>query len=491
LVRTKFFCTFADDFSYLFINPDGDRRQATHRKTLFIMAKGNMLLGHARGKVGSVVFSRAYGKQITRALAESVKNPRSDGQNVQRAIFATITGFTSAVRDVVDHSFQSTKEGQESVNRFVSINTKKLREAYLAGAPVDIMPKGAGLPYANAYRFSQGSLGLQNLFIGSVGSAGAQHFGVYQEQDWEGDVDNAAMLKACIPAFAPGCEIAVIKVYYNENEHFHYVTKDRAVFLSSFEGISPDNAIVDSNGINEDYLNMNKTTTAEVLKVIGGGSGNKILAVSENINEADNIGNKVVACVVIVSQKDANGKWIYTTSDMMCVPAWNELHDTDAAVASYGNASASETTSDLYLQQSASTAQEETNVPFNEMRKNIICSGAADHSATSQVSPFNLDVNTEAGAVNFEVNVAKGGNEIGQVQAIYRGEEEGMYVKNKDGVLKYSVSKAGNAVVVRGTITPRDTNATKKLAGWLDINIFAPQDVSGSNFTTIKFNPTT
>lgn len=452
------------------------------------MAKGNMLLGHARGKVGSVVFSRAYGKQITRALAESVKNPRSDGQNVQRAIFATITGFTPSVRDIVDHSFQSTKEGQESVNRFVSINTKKLREAYLAGAPVDIMPKGAGLPYANAYRFSQGSLGLQNLFIGSVGTAGAQHFGVYQEPDWEGNIVDAAQLKACIPAFAPGCEIAVIKVYYNENEHFHYVTKDRAVFLSDFAGIEQQD-IVDINGIRQDYLDMTKTTSKEVLKLVGGSSGNKILAVSENINEADNAGNKVVACVVIVSQKDANGKWIYTTSDMMCVPAWNETHDTDAAVASYGNASASETTSDLYLQQSASTEQEETNVPFANMRKNFVITGAADARLNSQESPYNTSLETEEGVVNFEINVAKGGNEIGQVQAIYRGEEEGMFVKNKDGVLKYSVSKAGNTVVVRGTITPRNTNTSQKLAGWLDINIFAPQDVSGHNFSTIKFNP--
>jgi hypothetical protein len=454
------------------------------------MAKGNMLLGHARGKVGSVVFSRAYGKQITRALAESVKNPRSDGQNVQRAIFATITGFTSAVRDVVDHSFQSTKEGQESVNRFVSINTKKLREAYLAGAPVDIMPKGAGLPYANAYRFSQGSLGLQNLFIGSQGTAGAQYFGVYQEEDWEGDVQDAAMLKACIPAFAPGCEIAVIKVYYNENEHFHYVTKDRAVFLSSFAGISANN-IVSATGINELYLDMTKTTSKEVLKIIGGNSGNKILAVSENINEADNIGNKVVACVVIVSQKDTNGKWIYTTSDMMCVPAWNETHDTEAAVASYGNASAGESTSDLYLQQSASTAQEETQTPFNKMKKNIVFSGASDATDETDVSPYETNFLVDEGALSFELNVAKGGNEIGQVQAIYRGEEDGMFVKNKDGVLKYSVSKSGNTVVVRGTITPRPTNTSGKLAGWLDINIFAPQDVSGSNFTTIKFDPRT
>ena len=449
------------------------------------MAKGNMLLGHARGKVGSVVFSRAYGKQITRALAESVKNPRSDGQNVQRAIFATITGFTSAVRDVVDHSFQSTKEGQESVNRFVSVNVKKIREQYLGGADVDIMPKGAGLPYANAYRFSQGSLGLQKLFIGDVGSAGAQHFSVYQEADWEGGVQNVSMMQACIPAFAPGCEIAVLKVYYNENEHFHFVQKDRAVFLSDFTGIDPTEEIVQSTGINNAYLDMSKTTENTILRVIGTNEGNKLLAVSENINATPVNGNQLVACVVIVSQKDSNGKWIYTTSDMMCVPEWNTNHDTDAAIVSYGNASAATKTSDLYLQQSSDTAEVETNVPFNQLEKSLIVSGASDLSEMNNTSPWDLTGTTIAGSVTFELNAAKGGNEIGDVSARYYNRTSG--VKNDDGVLKYSVSKAGNAVVIRGTITPREHGA--KLAGWLDLNIFSA--AYSGNFTTIKFNPTT
>lgn len=448
------------------------------------MASGNMLLGHARGKVGSVVFSRAFGKQITRALAEQVKNPRTDGQNVQRAIFATVNGFASSVRDVVDHSFQSYKEGSTSVNRFVSINVKKLRELYLSGAPVDIMPKGAGLPYANAYRFSQGSLGLQKLFIGSVGTAGAQHFSVYQEQDWEGNVVDAAQLQLCIPAFAPGCEIAVIKVYYNETEHFHFVQKDRAVFLSDFSGIVAGN-IVDTNGINTSYLDMTKTTSANVLFVAGGSTGNKVLAVSENINATPVNGNQLVACVVIVSQKDESGKWIYTTSDMVCVPEWNQNHDTDAAIASYGNASAATKTSDLYLQQSADTQEEETSVPFNQLKKVITVTGAADDSFNNNVSPMDESVDVEAGTVNFELNVAKGGNEIGDVQARYFNPTSG--VKNDDGVLKYSVSKAGNTVVIRGAVNPREPNT--KLAGKLDFNIFAA--AGGGNFTSITFVPRT
>ena len=429
------------------------------------MARGNMLLGHARGKVGSVVFSRLNGKQITRALAESVKNPRTDGQNVQRAIFATVNGFASAVRDIVDHSFQSYKEGSTSVNRFVSINVKKLREIYLAGGACDIMPKGAGLPYANPYRFSIGSLGVQRLFIGTT--AAARHFAVYQEQDWEGNVVDAAQLQACIPAFAPGCEIAVIKVYYNENEHFHFVTKDRAVFLSSFDAVDPGNNIVTSEGIHESYLDMNKTTDAAILRVIGGSSGNKLLAVSENLNEA--VANSLVACVVIVSRKDSEGKWQYTTSDMVCDEGWSEAHDLTAAINSYGNAAKTDATSDQYLQQSSQAQQGSDVTPLSQITYNIMAQGSALSDGTQH------ETNAGNGDTSFDTAVQVGGWALIQYNFPTEG-NTGMKVKtrytNEQGVvdntrMTQSASKQGN--VITGEVVLNQVNDTTALGGKLDI----------------------
>lgn len=428
------------------------------------MAKGNMLLGHARGKVGSVVFSRLNGRQITRALAESVKNPRTDGQNVQRAIFATVNGFASAVRDIVDHSFQSYKEGATSVNRFVSINVKKLRELYLSGAAVDIMPKGAGLPYANPYRFSIGSLGVQRLFIGTT--ATARHFGVYQESDWEGNVTDAAMLQACIPAFAPGCEIAVIKVYYNETEHFHFVTKDRAVFLSSFEGITGD--IVTANGINADYLDDSKTTDANVLRLVGGSSGNKILAVSENLNEV--VPNTLVAAVVIVSQKDSEGKWQYTTSDMMCDEGWSEAHDLTAAINSYGNAAKTDTTSDQYLQQSSSTPQGENRSPLDQIRYIYDLRGSAIVDAQSVSISGDLEVEVDvqvatSGWAMVTINLPKEGNNIAHVRRWYTN-EQGVVDNTR---IAYVSENRGNNVVFSAVIN--QVNDTTPIGGNLKFEV--------------------
>lgn len=407
-----------------------------------------MLLGQARGKVGSLVFSRLNGQQVTRSKAESVKNPRSDGQNVQRSIFASVNAFASSVRGIVDHSFQSVKEGSESVNRFVSINTKKLRELYLAGADVDIMPKGAGLPYANPFRMSQGSLGLQRLF---VSSGTKKYFTPYEESDWEGSVESVAMMQALIPAFAPGCEFAVMKVYYNEEQHYHYVTYDRAVFLSSFEGID-FGLMVDANGINPVLLDMNKTTNASLMKLQGGSSGIKCLAVSEEVT-TEFAGDTLVACAFIVSQKDSTtGKWLYTTSDMVCVEGYNAQHDIEAAVASYGNNSVAETTSDLYLQQSASENQDGGVTPMAQVKWAYDLSGAISNTVTDVAGNQTEDDVATAGQVqHFVINFPKSGNVIPASQIVVMRQHAG--VAGTEGI---TVTKnvSGNTVVVEGTIQP-------------------------------------
>lgn len=423
-----------------------------------------MLLGHARGKVGSVVFSRLNGKQITRALAEQVKNPRTDGQNAQRAIFATVTTFAASVRDVVDHSFQSLKEGQESVNRFISVNTKKLREAYLAGNPVDIMPKGEGLPYANVYRMSQGSLGLQRLFLG--GTPAARKFAVYSEDDWEGNVTDAALLKSILPAFAPGCEVAVIKVYYNEDEHYHYVRKDRAVFLSSFEGITGD--IVTANGIAAAYLDPNKTTDSKVLWLSGGSSGTKYLAVSEEFVEDTQTGDALVACAVIVSQQ-IDGKWNYTTSDMMPIAGWNDAHSLEEAIASYGNSADADKTSDLYLQQSASQQQEGETTDIAVLQRSYFAYQGNETldeiTSANQYVEANLVVTTSSTDDIFVgFNIFKGGNEIKETDVTLVHST----AADASNIINRQIFEQGNVIVLRFNIKRSGITEADK---WLDIKV--------------------
>lgn len=94
------------------------------------MAKGNLFLGKARGSVGSVTFSQLNGKQISRAKATQVKNPKTDAQMIQRVIMNTTVQGYSGMQAIVDHSFQGVAYQGPSMNKFNSLNAKALREAY-------------------------------------------------------------------------------------------------------------------------------------------------------------------------------------------------------------------------------------------------------------------------------------------------------------------------------------------------------------------------
>ena len=81
-----------------------------------------MLLGYAKGKVGSMVFSRLRGEQITRAYNASPANPRSQSQQLQRTKLANLVNFYRRGRALLNHSFTNKKEKQSSYNAFVSRN---------------------------------------------------------------------------------------------------------------------------------------------------------------------------------------------------------------------------------------------------------------------------------------------------------------------------------------------------------------------------------
>ena len=91
------------------------------------MAKGNMLQGMTRGKVGDVVFSRLNGEQISRVRNRHPRNPRTNAQLYQRAIMATVMLAYSAGKELFDHSFQGYAKGADCQRRFMKLNAKKLR----------------------------------------------------------------------------------------------------------------------------------------------------------------------------------------------------------------------------------------------------------------------------------------------------------------------------------------------------------------------------
>lgn len=134
------------------------------------MAKGNLFLGHAAGKVGDVVFSRMDGVQVTRARNRSPKNPQSALQMLQRVVMKTTSAAYSLMQSITDHSFQGLQVGTPNQSRFNAANVALLRasladvinsgdaEVILSATDTNFAPKGSVLAPINAYRISEGTL---------------------------------------------------------------------------------------------------------------------------------------------------------------------------------------------------------------------------------------------------------------------------------------------------------------------------------------------
>lgn len=83
------------------------------------MAYSKSFFGMRRGKVGGMVFSILDGKQITRSLAESVKNPQTSTQMYQRIKMYPAVNFYKAFGSVLNHSFENTAYGYKSRQKFI------------------------------------------------------------------------------------------------------------------------------------------------------------------------------------------------------------------------------------------------------------------------------------------------------------------------------------------------------------------------------------
>lgn len=86
------------------------------------MSKDNMLLGYARGKVGSLVFARRLGQQVTRAYNANPKDAATLAQTKQRVRLANVVNMYRATRALTNHSFEGAMGGQTSYNLFVRYN---------------------------------------------------------------------------------------------------------------------------------------------------------------------------------------------------------------------------------------------------------------------------------------------------------------------------------------------------------------------------------
>ena len=123
------------------------------------MAKSKSFFGLRRGSTKTLTFSVFNGKQVTKDRVESVKNPRSLAQMVQRMCMATSSAAYAAMKEIVDHSFEGVTYGLNNMSEFIRQNTKAIKDSALdpANAKFAFNPYQDRSLYGGAFIMSAGS----------------------------------------------------------------------------------------------------------------------------------------------------------------------------------------------------------------------------------------------------------------------------------------------------------------------------------------------
>lgn len=105
------------------------------------------------GKVGNVVYRNRGGQNIASEKPASVKNPRSDAQQRQRMVFATVSAAYSAMKEICDHSFEGITYGADTMAEFMRRNLSIMKSR-----TKNFNAKGNPYIVPNPFMISRGSL---------------------------------------------------------------------------------------------------------------------------------------------------------------------------------------------------------------------------------------------------------------------------------------------------------------------------------------------
>lgn len=348
------------------------------------MARGNIFLGKARGKVGSVVLSKGRrGEMISRAYQPQVLNPKSSSQVLQRALFASATIAGSKLSDLVDHSFDGIKEGQDNRNEFVRLNTNALRAIAKSDGQASVNPfvsaKGSGMLKPAPWILSNGSLGVCNV--------GKDLTTSFNEGVTFFDSGSLAAWKNAFPWIKGGAQLTIVSIIRQrkilEGISF-FVRKYRVVFKPLIDSLPRDYSLgEDANGwgFYTDLLDLTKCSGGVVTDT---GHNSKVYSfeylaqqAGEEIPQNTHIGLVPLATLyipeawaVIGTQYDdtLTDPWKHTRSKMYVS---SEYEDTNDNIATYGSQKRI-VSSEYYLDQAEGYGDTIDNVTLDEIVSGVV-----------------------------------------------------------------------------------------------------------------------
>lgn len=283
------------------------------------MAKDNLFLGFARGKIGDVVFSRVGGKQISRARNRSPKNPQSVSQMIQRVAISTVGKMYSLTQELTDHSFEGFDGSSLNQQRFMQANVAALRDkmqaiiAYptwetLFETEVDASFSFPGeyLPRVNPYIISEGSL-APIILQGTAQAGYSPTIKLLATSIPEGGFTYAGMCEQL--SLERGDQLTFIAFKTSSTSSYRIEKMDYArVILEPANGDMSTVFLDQEGGVNSPNVRNSGVVS------LGVRAQSSQVLFSFGVNEED--GMEVYGYAVIVS-RNSNGKWLRSTQSVM------------------------------------------------------------------------------------------------------------------------------------------------------------------------------
>ena len=184
------------------------------------MAKSKSFFGLRTGSTKSLTFQVYRGEQITKDRVYRVSNPRTEAQMTQRALIPIVAAARSALKGLIDHSFEGVPYGEASLKEFSKQNLRAGALSVTSYSPNGVSNPGfADLIVSNGtinVPFNVESSEDNNTLVSKYDSFPAAKFPAAEQGD-----SAAAILKYLgefariyrSTLYAPGTQLSFLTIY--------------------------------------------------------------------------------------------------------------------------------------------------------------------------------------------------------------------------------------------------------------------------------------
>lgn len=273
-----------------------------------------------KGKLGNIVgYKGRDGKRLARIRQTEVKNPKTNGQIIQRMILATASKAYGRMKTIVDHSWQGVSYGGVSQSYFLKKAMERIRKFVadsIAAMPASITDPLQWVGLARPDSLAEAGFGLQ-ISEGTIPSVSATYAQVGEGEDTDTVLDHFGSLIESATQENPanvnevlrsigaklGDQITAVAILANgEFTKSRYVIKADATSEELSESW-PTNSEIDGGPFDESETMVNSS-----VYIIADGTKLKVTTGTSD----------VAAAAIIISRKDGN-TWQRSTQYLMPV----------------------------------------------------------------------------------------------------------------------------------------------------------------------------